>query len=308
MPDQGSMMVSVFDGTRQPISPDIELLIRIRDGFQDERSSKFHRGPNVLFRGLPVFDNFGDNYTVVVSASGFVQAGFFPVKISQGTLQSVSLMLLPSNARFNFDAALLPNLQQTHRQLFDLFVHGAADEQAANERYENLMDVRPEALAALLNITTAMADILMPVGKVLDYFKELIWDETMQQDRFFGFAENRLVEQVKIATAHGTFVPSSTVAHPGATSSFRQAQFGEANVQLSFHEGERRTIDNVDCVKVESDIDYFKDLASHVILEVLPHFFTGGDTDPKRVYALRWIAGQHAGVPEFSPPYTIVAS
>ncbi len=26
---------------------------------------------------------------------------------------------------------------------------------------------------------------------------------------------------------------------------------------------------------------------------------------PKKVYVLRWIAGRHAGVPEFVPPYTI---
>jgi hypothetical protein len=32
---------------------------------------------------------------------------------------------------------------------------------------------------------------------------------------------------------------------------------------------------------------------------------THGLTDPKKVYVLRWIAGRHAGVPEFAPPYTI---
>ncbi len=41
----------------------------------------------------------------------------------------------------------------------------------------------------------------------------------------------------------------------------------------------------VACVKVEPDIDYYQDLGA---------------------YALRWIAGRHAGVPEFDPSYTIV--
>jgi RHS repeat-associated protein len=31
-------------------------------------------------------------------------------------------------------------------------------------------------------------------------------------------------------------------------------------------------------------------------------------TDPKQVYVLRWIAGRHAGVPEFAPPYTSLSS
>src|SRR5574337_1278721 len=39
------------------------------------------------------------------------------------------------------------------------------------------------------------------------------------------------------------------------TSSYKQIQFGEANVQLTFHEGETQSIDGVDCVGVEPDID-----------------------------------------------------
>jgi hypothetical protein len=63
----------------------------------------------------------------------------------------------------------------------------------------------------------------------------------------------------------------------------------------------------VACIKVEPDIDYFKDLGAHTLLEVIPNSITHGLTDPKRVYVLRWIAGKHAGVPEFIPPYTIAA-
>ncbi len=56
---------------------------------------------------------------------------------------------------------------------------------------------------------------------------------------------------------------------------------------------------------VEPDIDYFKDLAAHALLEVIANALTGDLTDPKNVYVLRWIAGRRAGVPEFNPPYTI---
>jgi hypothetical protein len=45
----------------------------------------------------------------------------------------------------------------------------------------------------------------------------------------------------------------------------------------------------------------------HTLLEVIPNAITHGLTDPKEVYVLRWIAGRHAGVPEFTPPYTIGA-
>jgi hypothetical protein len=107
--------------------------------------------------------------------------------------------------------------------------------------------------------------------------------------------------------ADGTFAPEPgfELFHKGATSSYKQIQFGEANVQITFHENDRKQIDAVDCVLVEPDIDYFKDLAAHALLEVLPNGFSGQLTDPRVVYVLRWIAGRRAGVPEFDPLYTI---
>src|SRR5262249_8597752 len=161
--------------------------------------------------------------------------------------------------------------------------------------------------AAFYNITTAMRQINLQVGSPFDYLKELIWDKTMAQDRFFGYADAKLIDQVILATAHGVFAsdPGAGIFHPGATRSWKQIQFGEANGQLTFHEGDTRTIDGVSCVKIEPDIDYYKDLAAHTLLEVIPNGVTRGLTDPKQVYVLRWIAGRHAGVPEFDPPYTI---
>ena len=42
-------------------------------------------------------------------------------------------------------------------------------------------------------------------------------------------------------------------------------------------------------------------------MEVIPNAITGGLTNPEMVYVLRWIAGRHAGIPEFDPPYFIEA-
>ncbi len=60
----------------------------------------------------------------------------------------------------------------------------------------------------------------------------------------------------------------------------------------------------MNCLKVEIDMDYFRDPLAHLLLEVLPNQF-GGATDPRQIYVLRWVAGRHAGVPEFNPPYRI---
>jgi hypothetical protein len=58
-------------------------------------------------------------------------------------------------------------------------------------------------------------------------------------------------------------------------------------------------------VVVEPDIDYYKDLVAHGLLEVLPNALSGGKTDPRVAYQLRWMATKAEGVPAFDPPCTI---
>jgi hypothetical protein len=101
--------------------------------------------------------------------------------------------------------------------------------------------------------------------------------------------------------------------HPGATVSYKQTDFGEGNVQLSFHEETTATVNGAACMLVEADIDYFRSTAAHVLLEVFPNklksLVHGRDsaqalTDPRTVYGLRWIAGRRFGR-EFAPPYVL---
>jgi len=307
MSEMATIQVNVYDGTRRLISANAELLIRIIDGNQNQVRIFDAKGPSVKFVDLTYYDNLGDNYTVIAYSKHYAQAGFHPVQVSPQMPQVVELMLLPEKYAFDFYLAEWETLRQTRPQLHALLAHGAADEEVARSRYYNLMENGAMTLAALLNITTAMSTIHLPTGTPMTYLKELIWDDMMQQDRFFAYADKALVEQVKRAAEQGTFAPEfgSGWEHPGATSSYKQVQFGEANVQLTFHEKETRKIDGVDCVVVEPDIDYYKDPLAHFLLEVIPNHFTGGKTNPLSVYALRWIAGRHAGVPEFDPPYTI---
>jgi hypothetical protein len=304
----GSLMVNIFDGTRQPMRAGTQILLRVRDGNQKELVSQFYDPPSIMVRGLPIYNNFGDNYTVVVSADGYKQAGFTPIKISPNTVQSIDLMLLPSDGSFNFHDALWPTLQQKYPAFATLLAHGAADDNAAQDRYSQLMENQPASLASFFNLATAMSAINLPVGTPLDYIKEVIWDNTFAQDRFFGWADPKIIDQVKLATLQGEFAPEVDpwLFHPSATSSWKQIQFGEANVQLTFHEGNTKPIDGINCVMIEPDIDYYKDLGAHFLLEVVVNAASNTLTDPKEVYVLRWMAGRHAGVPEFKPPYTIV--
>lgn len=301
--DKARILLSVYDGTRQLWSQQKQILLRVRDGMQNVRFQNYVSGPTVGIT-VPFHDNLQDNYTVLVTADGFCDAGFFPVKVSPALDVSLDLMLVPKNAKFSF--VPWEGLKSRYPR-FTKFFCCQGDERAAQQQYESLVDNRPPALASLLNLTAAMSAINLPAGTPLDYFKRIEWDHSLAQDRFFGFADEAIVQQVKIAAAQGLFVPepSPGLFHGDATSSYKQVQFGEANVQLTFHENTVESIGGVRCIRVEPDVDYYKDLGAHALIEVIPNSLTHGLTDPQVVYVLRWIAGRRAGIPEFDPSYTL---
>jgi hypothetical protein len=299
-----AITINVFSGTRQPFPSGTDVLFTVRDGNQQQVFRDYVKQPSLALNGLPFHDNFGDNYTVVAWANGYAQAGFTPVKGTPALPASLDLMLVHKDAQFNFSEARWEALSQ-NPPYATLLTAGTASPDAARGRYMDVVENRPASLASLFNLVTAMAEIHLPSGTPLDYIREVIWDETMAQDRFFAWADRGLVDQVIRAAAKGFFAPETATAvfHAGATRSYKQIQFGEANVQLTFHENDTRTINGVQCIKIEPDIDYYKDLLAHALLEVTTNALTSSLTDPRQVYLLRWMAGRQAGVPEFDPPY-----
>lgn len=303
-----TLNINLFSGARTPLPAETEALLTVRDGNQQTVSlpgNGFVSNSCVSLTGLPFFDNFGDSYAVIATADGYNDAGFHPVKVSPASPTVVDIMLVKKNAGFNFSKWAA--LSASHPQYYSLLRAGAADDAAAADRYSQLMENRPEVLACYFNLVTAMSQIQLPVKTPLDYIQELIWDETMQRDRFFAWANPTLIDQVVQAAAHGQFSPETGTAlfHSGATRSWKQIQFGEANVQLTFHENNKKTIDGVDCVMIEPDIDYYRDLGAHALLEVTANALTHSLTNPREVYVLRWMAGRRAGIPNFEPPYTL---
>lgn len=299
------LQLRIFDGTRQLFSAPAQFLVTITDGSRTQQVRDYYPANDITF-DLPFFDNFGDNYTVVVWAKGYKQAGFTPVTLSDQYLKTLDIMLIPDKPGFSFvDARWDPA-----RVLYP-FLGSDVDNATGAARYDNLLDQTPKSLACLLNISEAMGQIALSQGTPLDYIKQLRWDAPYApaQDRFYAWCDSRLIDQVKNAAAAGEFAVENNpgLFHPGATSSWKQIQFGEANVQLTFHENDTMIVGGVDCVMVEPDIDYYQDLAAHALLEVIANALTHSLTDPTEVYVLRWIAGRTAGIPEFAPIYTITS-
>ena len=303
------LRLRIFDGTRQPFALPAQFLVRIVDGNQKQQVWQDYQQNDITFE-LPFFDNLGDNYSVLVSSDGHKQAGFVPVKLSDAYFTTLDIMLIPNNPQFNFANGPWPAAKAAYP-----FLAVGADEAAGEQRYDNLLENQPKSLACMLNLCEAMSQINLSQGTPLTYIKQVIWAgdalppgaEAPAQGRFFGWSDVALIDQVKIAAAAGQFAVEVDpgLLHPGATASWKQIQFGEANVQLTFHQGSTAIIDGVSCVMIEPDIDYYKDPAAHILLEVVPNALTHTLTEPAEVYVLRWIAGQTAGIPEFDPLYTI---
>jgi hypothetical protein len=312
----GSIQIRLVDGSRNPIPATTQWFVTIHDGRSPDDWRKIDingTGPAVLVTDLHYFNNLFDAYTVLVNAKGHQMAGWFPVHIAPSRPVTVDLMLLEKNAHLNFSGASWDQLNSLRPRFAQILSIGSTDPKA---RYA---DFAEEAggllLACTLNLLTAMSQIILPSNKTpIDYYWQPIWEDQkfpMAQDRFFAYVDKALVDDVVEAGKRGMFAqePNPGAFHSGATLSYKQTQFDVTNVQLTFHQGEKQTIQtpngSVDCVIVEPDIDFYKDLLAHFFIEVLPNEFTKGKTDPRAVYMLRWMAGKQAGR-DFDPLYAIV--
>jgi hypothetical protein len=121
--------VNVYDGTRQLLSNASEVFVRIIDGNQKSLVASHLQAAKVLFADLPVYNNFGDDYTVLVSKDGYLGAGFRPVRVVAGGSVPVDVMLLPKKRRYDFARASWTSLKASRPTLFALLAaHAPSDE------------------------------------------------------------------------------------------------------------------------------------------------------------------------------------
>jgi hypothetical protein len=301
MPNTSNLRLRIFDGTRQLFAAPAKFLVTITDGNQNQHFRNYIDTPDTTFT-VPFFDNFGDNYTVLVWAEGFRQIGFSPVKLSNTYTRTLDLMLVRDDPGFSFVNARFPAAKAKYP-----FIGAGVDNPTGEANYDKLVEER-KPLACLLNLCEAMSQIALPSQTPLAYMKQLIWDGNFApaQDRFFAWCDPGLIQQIQTSAADGKFSVEHNpgLFHPGGTRSWKQIQFGEADVQFTFHENEKPPT-GTNWVMVEPDIDYYQDLAAHALLEVIPNAITKSLTDPVQVYILRWIDGQTPGIPEFKPLYTL---
>ena len=289
--NEAKIRISLYDSTRQPISPDLEYLVRIIDGYKKKVYEEFTRGPKTLFK-VKCYDNFGDDYTITISSKQHYDTGFFPVKVKRDKTYNLPLMLLPKKSRYNFDTVRWNKIKELDSQITEFLALGLPDEQTAISYYDKLLDghkKKKNALATFYNVLIALKEL-----DLFKYFKQFIWDEAPpKEDRFYSYADAAIIDALRKNTT--IWAPASSLYHPGAAFSYKEQQYAAGNVQLSFH----NITDSL--VKVEADMDYYKDYSAHFITEVIPNGASGEKTDPKVINMLRWIESGK----KFNPPYII---
>jgi hypothetical protein len=331
MPDNANIILNVYDGKRQLLDKAVKWNVHAIDGRSlSERKTlvfpEFHGGSQIL--NVPFFDNFGDTYTILVNADGYEAGAWRPVNVSDRVPVTCDILLLPKGGGTPHFAGATWDLLNQSRPNVARMIRASPD--AAAAMYTQGYEGRPAAIACFLNLVTAMADMQLPSGKTpLDYYWNVGWpqgdpttaawlqqfDGVMKQDRFFCYVDQAILADVQAAAKMGSFSeePNPGTLHPGATESYKQTQFDVTNVQLTFHGRDTAAFQDenqnvIQCVKIEPDIDYYKDLGAHFLLEVLPNAITHGLTDPKVVYSLRWMATKREPhLPEFDPLYTVEA-
>src|SRR5437870_3825811 len=129
----------LFNGRRELLPANTDIQVRVVDGDQRVVFDKFVNEPVVRIT-VPFTDGPKDLYTVLASASGYLAAGFVPVKVNSAVERPVFLMLLPRNGTFNFANAQWATLQPSLPDLAAFLKAGAPDDQSAKNRYEDLIE------------------------------------------------------------------------------------------------------------------------------------------------------------------------
>lgn len=297
--------IVLYDGAEQPIADECDVLLEVRNNYGVSQSN-WVKGP-VFQLNLQFFDGPQDYYTVNVWVKGNRGTGDF-VKADPKVHRTLKFMLIPTPAILAFRP--WTDIKAKYPKVAQFLSLRLADDASAEQRYINLQKANPAALACFMNLITAMDGIGIGAETTpLDFLKDITWDKGFAQDRFFGYIDPAMIPAVVAAATEGEFAEEKDPGnfHPGATLSYKQTEYDYSNVQLTFHQNaaDRKVIDGLECVMFEPDMDLYKSLLDHGVLEVLPNLLTHGLTDPIDILSLRWLDTTDAYEDPFDPGYTL---
>jgi hypothetical protein len=310
----GSIRIQLVDGCRLPLADDFETFLRLFGSQKRQVAAGFVTGPSAIFPNLPVTESCAERYAVLACARRHRDGTLFPVHPQPNTLMEGNVMLVPENGHPRFDPLDVIDAE-----------HPLIRRALCQERFDALRSSDPRSLATLLNICTAMETMPLPdpcFPSPLHFDWQPVWD-LLSPDRVWAWVDVGLVEAIRRASCLRAFAndPRPQARHRGipgrvgpATSSWQEVRFDLANVNFTFHEYDRRTLDltdptgdmrSVDCVMVEAGIAYWGEMLSLGLCDAIPPAEARDKCAVEMAYQLRWMVSRQEGLSEFNPPYSI---
>src|ERR1019366_2572327 len=152
--ETSSLTLRVFDGTGQIFPAGTDILVTITDGNQKQIVRQTFNAGQIALKGLPFYDNWGDNYAVIAYVDGCKQAGYAPVKLSPKDSATVDLMLIPEQPIFNFAGLTWETAKQKMPFLAPQVGQSETD---AQDRFSQLMESNgSKSKGCLVDLVTAM--------------------------------------------------------------------------------------------------------------------------------------------------------
>jgi hypothetical protein len=319
-PPPTSFTVVVCDGDGHPMTGKTAEVI-IRDDKSGQRTHNFYQG-EVLKIIVPDFDGSSQSFTISAHAPGYAKAVSRHVRIEKGSNVVVSFLMVPHHPSLDMEDAHWQNMAFDDPQLLSRLLCDNQGPSDCSATYETMLKLHPENLAALINISVALQQIQIGGRSAFSYYQSIGLGDNLFRDRFFAYVDKALLLQLKADTDKKQLnkpagdtpfarLHLSWILHRHATSSFKELDLDKANVQITFNERDTQIINGVECIRVDTDIDYYRRF-KHGFREVIPNLITHRRSSPLTVFKLRWTAtkkeqSKGGDIADFSPRLSLKA-
>lgn len=303
------LMLNIYDESGALAKAGTVLTVELTDDRGADIVQGTFSGPTILFDLHGIDARHGATFTLHVDRAQYRGETIHAVALAPNAVQTVNVVLVPKRPVFDFSAASAEALSTQRPDLWRVLAGNQQSPGEAKTQFDALIRSNPMVAGALLNILEAESELTLPSGRTpLAYYHQVIFDDSMEQDRFFAWVDKSMMDDIRTGASQGMFAaePKAKVFHPGATDSWKETRFDRANLHFTFHGDEVQTVDGIECVKLEVDIDYYKNKLKHTLVELIPNMVTGNLTDPRVVYEMRRSESMKAGDPPFAAPQSLV--
>jgi hypothetical protein len=271
----GDINVTIYSGDRKLWHGGRVHLLLLDPFAADRQVLVDHRTPvkatSVMLTGAPA--DAGQRYALIASATGYRDAGVYPVQPVPSGVRHTAVMLIEDKPTPDFSSVSFANIGAHSPAFLEALVDGGIDE-------AGFLALDDERKAGALNVEAKLRAATLQGAPAVEFVRKIDGVAGLKQDRVMCHMDPAVVGQVvaEVAANDSFFkVPewANELFHQGYPISYKEkVPFG--SLQLSFGAIEGGLI------AADVDIDLFTDIGH--LGEVVRNQLTSLPTDPYTVY------------------------